>query len=455
MRITIIGGGKVGLSLARSLIGENHEVTLVDTNDQVIDRAGNSLDIICYTGNGASFAALKDLEIENCDLVIAVTGSDELNLLACHAAHKLGARHTIARVRGPEYTEQLYQLKRDLGLSMFINPEKAAAEEIERILRFPSASRVELFARGHVELVSCRLPAGNVLDNQLLRDLSSKFGIKVLICAVDRQGELFIPGGNFLLKAGDELYLTGAPTDMAEAFRRIGLQTEPVKSVMITGGGAVTYYLASLLEDRHVRVKIVERDRDVAETLAEKLPDTVVIHADATDHEVLLEEGLEKNNAFVSLTGLDEGNILSALNARQHEVSKVIAKVNSDNLQKLARTLGIETVISPKLVVTNQILRYVRALDDSSHEDNILSLYKILDGRAEVLEFAAENAIPNLTDIPLSRLKLRRNVLIACIVRDGKIIVPGGNDMIKAGDGVLVVSAGGMILNLIDILENP
>lgn len=454
MRITIIGGGKVGLSLARSLIGENHEVTLVDTNDQVIDRAGNSLDIICYTGNGASFAALKDLEIGNCDLVIAVTGSDELNLLACHAAHKLGARHTIARVRGPEYTEQLYQLKRDLGLSMFINPEKAAAEEIERILRFPSASRVELFARGHVELVSCRLPAGNVLDNQLLRDLSSKFGIKVLICAVDRQGELFIPGGNFLLKAGDELYLTGAPTDMAEAFRRIGLQTEPVKSVMITGGGAVTYYLASLLEDRHVRVKIVERDRNVAETLAEKLPDTVVIHADATDHEVLLEEGLEKN-AFVSLTGLDEGNILSALNARQHEVSKVIAKVNSDNLQKLARTLGIETVISPKLVVTNQILRYVRALDDSSHEDNILSLYKILDGRAEVLEFTAESAIPNLTDIPLSRLKLRQNVLIACIVRDGKTIVPGGNDMIKAGDGVLVVSAGGMILNLIDILENP
>ena len=454
MRITIIGGGKVGLSLARSLMSENHEITLVDTDEQVIDRAGNSLDIICYAGNGASFAALKDLEIENCDLVIAVTGSDELNLLACHAAHKLGAHHTIARVRGPEYTEQLYQLKRDLGLSMFINPEKAAAEEIERILRFPSASRVELFARGHVELVSCRLPAGNALDNERLADLSSKFGIKVLICAVDRQGDLFIPGGSFVLRAGDELYLTGAPEDMAEAFRRIGLHSSPVKSVMITGGGAITYYLASLLTERRVRVKIVELDREVATTLADKLPDAVVIHADAADHEVLLEEGLEKNNAFVSLTGLDEGNILSALNARQHDVPKVIAKVNSDNLLKLARTLGIETVISPKLVVTNQILRYVRALEDSSHEDNILSLYKILDDRAEVLEFAAESAIPGLTDIPLSRLKIRKNVLIACIVRDGKTIVPGGNDMIMAGDGVLVVSAGGVILNLIDILAD-
>ena len=453
MRITIIGGGKVGLSLARNLMQEKHDITLVDSDEQIVERVNNALDIICYVGNGASLSTLKDLEIQTCDLLIAVTGSDELNLLACHAAHKLGAKHTIARVRNPEYTGQLYELKRDLGLSMFINPERAAAEEIARILRFPSASRVELFARGRVELVSCRIPSGNKLDNEQLSSLFVKFGVKVLICAVDREGELFIPGGNFVLKAGDELYLTGAPKDMEEAFRRIDLQANPIKSVMIAGGGRISYYLASALADRNMRLKIVERDHEVALELAEQLPDAVILHADASDHDLLLEEGLEKTDAFVSLTGLDEGNILSALNARQHEVPKVIAKVSSDNLLRLARSLGLETVVSPKLVITNEILRYVRALDASSTEDNILSLYKILDGRAEVLEFAAETDIPNLTDIPLCKLKLKKGLLLACIVRGDRAIVPGGNDCIRPGDGVLVVSSVSGLNNLADILE--
>lgn len=455
MNITIVGCGKVGTSLAKQLVAEKHNITVIDTSEQVVERINNTLDVISYAGNGASYQALKSVGIQNCDVLIAVTDSDERNVLCCLSGHKLGAKHTIARVRNPEYAEQLYALKKDLGLSMFINPEKAAAEEISRILRFPSASRVELFMRGKAELVSFILPDGNLLDGARLSELPSKFGISVLVCAVDRNGHIFIPGGDFTLCGGDELFLTGDPKEIENVFRKAGLLLHPAKSVMITGGGKVTYYLADALAKHNLSIKIIEIDKEKAESLAESLNgDAVVICGDATDHEILSEEAIEKTDAFVALTGLDEGNIISAIYAHRMSVPTVIAKVNNDNLYTLTKEMGIETRISPKLVTTNQILRYIRALAASKSKDNVLSLYRIVGGKVEILEFSAEGDIDKLVGIPLANLRIKKNILIACLFRNGKTIIPTGSDTIEQGDGVLVVTADRQLSALKDISED-
>lgn len=453
MRITIVGGGKVGFSLAKDLMSEKHQITVIDPDESVVERISNSLDVICYVGNGASFSVLQEVGVDKCDLLIAVTASDELNMLACLSAHKLGAKHTIARVRNPEYSEQLYALKDDLGLSMAVNPEKAAAEEIARTLRFPAATGVELFARGRVELVSCRLPKGNVLHGKSLIDVRGKMGLHVLICAVDRGGELIIPNGTFVLREGDMLYLTGAPKEILHAFRATKLLATPVRNVMISGSDRITYYLYRELEKHKMNIKIIEPEKEAAEELADQLSEAVILRGDASDHEFLLEEGIAKTDAFVALTKLDEANILSALYARQNNVPKVIAKIDRDNMKRMTGDLGIETAVSPHMVTANHILRYVRALADSESSANILSLYKILDGRAEVLEFAAEDDIPELTNVPLKDLPTKKDLLIACIVRGDKAIIPGGGDCILPGDTVLVVTSNHQLSSLDDIIE--
>ena len=454
MKIIIVGGGKVGFSLAQNLTKEKHDITLIDNDEETVEKVSNGADVICYVGNGASFNVLKEVGVSNADLLIAVTGSDELNLLSCLSAHKLGAKHTVARVRNPEYANQLYELKGDLGLSLYVNPEKAAAEEIARVLRFPSATHVEFFARGHVELVSCRLTEDNKLNGEKLSDLKQKFGFNVLICAVDRDGELTIPSGNFVLQSGDELYLTGSPKEMLKAFKSAGLLKNPVKGVIISGASRITYYLCEALAKENLTIKVIEKDKDLAEDFASRVKNAVVLFGDAFDHEVLLEEGIAKTDAFVALTGLDEGNVLSALYAQQKNVGKVIAKINSDNISALTKNLGIETLISPKAVTTNQILTYVRAVAETEFNDNMISMYKILDGRCEVLEFAPECEIPDLTGIPLSKLKLKSNLLIACIVRENHAIIPSGSDSILVGDTILVVTSNTQINSLSDILED-
>ncbi len=454
MNIIIVGGGKVGVSIARQLSMEDHDVTVVDQSEELVDRISNSMDVICCSGNGASFPTLKSVGVENCDLLVAVTGSDELNMFCCMCANKLGARNTIARIRNPEYSEQLYEMKRDLGLSMFVNPERLVAMEIARVLRFPSASRVELFAKGKVELVSAVLPEGNVLCGKKLSGLTRELGISVLICAVEREDETFIPGGDFVLCAGDEVYFTGTPRNISHAFKVTGLLEAPVKSVMIAGGGKVAFYLSKILEKQNMRVKIIERDRQVAEELAEALPGAVILQGDITDHDILLEEGISSVDAFVGLTGIDEANIFSALYAERCSVPKVIVKVNNDNMMRMTRELGIDSLISPKLVMTNEILRYVRAVDRSGSNSEIMSLYKIVGGKAEVLEFAAEGEIEGLTGIALKDLKVKKGILIACIIRGSRAIIPGGGDSIIPGDGVLVVTANGAISSLAEIVED-
>ncbi len=451
MQITLVGGGSVGVSLVGQLQNEGHDITVIDADARVIEQISNTYDVIGYVGNGATFDVLRSVGIENCDLLIATADSDELNLLCCLAAHKLGAKNTIARVRNPEYAGQLYELKNDFGLSMTINPERAAAAEIARVLRFPSATSVEIFARGRAELVSCRVPSGNVLVGKHLSELA-KLGINLLICTVERNGEVFIPGGNFVINEGDNLYITGSPKEVAKAFKKAGLYSNPVRSVMITGAGTITHYLADELSGYNIDIKIIEKDKQRAEAMAKILPKAVVLHGDASDHELLSEEGIDKTDAFVALTGLDEGNILSALYAERRDVHKVIVKVTSDNLFSMFKGKELETIVSPKLVTINEILRYVRALAASDSDGNVLSLYKIVGGKVEVLEFEADEDMKELVNTPLSVLKLRQNVLIACIVREGKALVPKGSDCIMPGDSVLVVTANQRLMNLGDIL---
>ena len=454
MQIIVVGCGKMGSSLAVQLVAEGHRVTIVDQSEAVIEQISNTLDVIGYVGNGAVFSVLESAGAKEADLMLALTESDELNLLSCLIAHKIGAKHTIARVRNPEYAAHMYQISDDLGLSMTVNPDRQAAEEIARVLRFPAAMHVELFANGRVELVSSKLPEKSILNGVPLYELPQKLGGKVLICAVERSGEYTIPGGSFVLAGGDTIYLAGAPREVAKTLRKAGALANPVRSVMIGGGGRISFYLAQELLRSNLSVKIIERSKERARLMAELLPDAVVLNGDVTDHELLQEEGIENADAFVALTGLDEGNILSALYAKRRKVSKVIAKVNNDSLETLVKDVALDSVISPKRVASNRILRYVRSREAGAAHGEIRGLYKIADGSIEVLEFLAGNEDVALLNIPLKDLKTKKHILIACIVRNGKAIIPGGMDSIQAGDIVMVVTEQRLMNDLGDIMED-
>lgn len=452
MQIVVVGIGKVGLTLASHLVAEGHNVTVIDNNESKLTQAGNTLDVIGYSGNGAAYATLAAAGVGRADLLIAATTSDEANMLCCLTGHHLGAQHTIARVRNPEYSEYTSFLREGLGLSMVINPELAAAQEIARILRFPSATRVEMFANGRVELVSCRVKQGSLLEGVSLRDLPKKVGVKVLICAVERNGDVLIPSGDFVPQADDVLYIIGTPTDMLNTFKKLNLFTSRAKTVMIVGGGRISYYLADSLTKDGVSVKIIERDPARAAELGRLLPRAVILQGDLANHDMLLEEGLNKMDAFVALTGLDEGNILAAIYASRQNVRKVIAKVNNDDLVELMRDTALETTISPRMITVNQISRYVRALNASGESGNVLALYRLIGSRVEVLEFRADEKGDYL-NVPLADLTTKKGTLIACIIRGGRAVIPGGRDEIHTGDGVLVVTSDRQLQSLSDILE--
>lgn len=454
MRILIIGCGKVGRTLARRLVAEKHDVSVIDTNNRVLEQLGNTLDVIGYEGNGASYVTLREAGAENADLVIAATSSDELNLICCLTAHKLGTRHTVARVRTPEYADQLYFLKDDLGLSLSVNPELATAQEIARLLRFPSAAKVETFVRGRVELVGFRIPEGSVLVNSALSSLPQQFGTRVLICAVERDGEVTIPRGSFVLHENDMVYVTGATTAVAQMFKKLKLMSDRAREVIIAGGGRVSYYLASVLEHSGIRVKIIENDAERTGELLETLPGNVtVLLGDAYDHELLLEEGIKNADAFVALTGLDEGNILASMFAGDCGARKVITKVNNTNLTSLIHDERLESIVSPRDIAANLVVAYVRAIENASAPEtgSVESLTRIAGGRAEVLEFIAPGE-GEFINVPLKDLKLKPGILIACIVRKNKPLIPGGNDFIGPRDGVLVVTKDQRLTNLTDIL---
>jgi len=451
MNIIIIGCGKVGITLAELLSAENHDIVLVDESSQKLQGIPESLDALRIAGNGASINTLMEAGIEAADILIAVTGSDELNLLCCLIAKKAGKCHTIARVRNPIYNKEIEFIKEKMGLSMIINPELIAANEISRLLRFPSAIKIDTFAKGRVELLKFRIRPEFKLNEVPIYQMGSKTNSNILICAVERGNEITIPGGNFVLRDNDVLSIVASPQNAADFFRHIGLKTNQVRNTLIVGGGKIAYYTARLLQEMKIDVRIVEINRGRCEELSELLPEATIIYGDGTDRQLLLEEGLAEAESFVTLTSLDEENVILSLFAQAHSKAKLVTKVNKISFTDIINNLDIGSVIYPKYLTADYILQYVRAMQNSIGS-NVETLYQILDNRAEALEFAIHEKSA-VTDIPLSELKLKKNLLIGCINRHGKIHIPRGQDCIQVGDTVIIVTTQKGLNDIQDILR--
>ena len=452
MRIVIVGDGKVGSTAALELSLEGHDVIVIDSNGEVLDGMKERMDIICIEGNGATVEIQERAGVQHADVLIAATSLDEVNLLCCLLGKKLGAKHTIARVRNPEYFAQMGLLKKELGLSMAVNPELAAASEMSRLLRFPSALKIEPFARGRVELVELKIPEDNILDGMPLFEIYKKLQVKVLICAVQRKDEIFIPKGDFVLQSGDKIHVTASHREIAQFVRAMGTLKNSVKSVMIVGGGRVAYYLAKELLAVNIMVKIVDKKQERCEYLCEELPEAIIIRGDGTDRELLLEEGLEKTDALVMLTGMDEENIIVSLYAKLMNVSKVIAKVDRISFHEVLNTLDIDSVISPKELAANNMVRFIRSLQNSEGSNNVVTLHRLLNDNVEALEFQVEE-ISDVVDVPLKELKVKDGILVATIIRRQKVIIPGGNDSVQKGDSVIIVTTEKHLIDLDDILQ--
>ena len=453
MKIVIVGLGKVGRALTEQLTAEGHDIVAIDENPQRTEDIVNVHDVRGVTGNGACYAVQQEACEHGADLLIATTSSDEINILACLVAKKIGTRHTIARIRNPEYEQQLRFMRGELGLSMIINPDKATAREIARVLRFPSAIKLERFCRGRFELIEYRLGPGNPLNGIRLSDLYGSIHLKLLVCAVVRGGQIVIPDGRFVLEQGDKIYLTAAPRDLEDFCRRLGLFKARASQIMIVGASKMAYYLIRALRNNRVKITVVDNDAARCRHMSELLPGVLVIHGDAADSELLQEEGIDEMNAFVALTGMDETNILLSMYAAQNTNCKVIAKVNRSSFAELATANGmLESVVSASDVTSESILQYVRAMQNSLGS-NIKALHRIVGGRVEALEFGVEPGIP-FAGVPLKDLKTRPDVLIAGIVRaNGEPIIPSGNDVMLPGDDVVVVTTGARIKSLHDILQ--
>ncbi len=452
MKIIIVGGGKVGYTLAQQLSTEEHDIILIDNNAEVLNHADETLDIMCIKGNGASVEILKEANINETDLLIAVTDSDELNMICCVIGKKLGAKHTVARIRNTDYSNEHKMLKQELELDMVINPEMDAADEIARMIQFPSATNVETFANNILEMVEFRILEVDPLINIKLIELTKRIPAKVLFCAVNRNGQIEIPKGNFTFNPDDTVYVIGERKDIHKFFNYLGRNVHKAKNITIIGGSRIAIYLTWILEDLNMNVKIIELNKDRCILLSEILPNALIICGDGTDQEVLDNENIQTTDATIALTDMDEENLISSLYAHQCDVNKVILKINRHNYIPIVKKLGLDSIISPKLTTANNILRFVRALDNSQGIA-VEKLYKILDDKAEVAEFTAKSS-PDLNDIKLKDLKLKKDILIAALVRNKKIIIPYGNDCIKEGDKVIIVTKTGFITDLIEILEN-
>lgn len=449
MKIIIVGQGKVGRSIAIALAKEKHDIIVVEQNAKVLSKMRDTLDVMTLLGNGTSADTLIEAGVESADLCIAVTSSDEANLLCCLIAKKLGATNTIARVRNPQYAKDLYLYRNELGLSMHINPELEAAREISKILRFPSAIHMESFCAGKVDIVEGKVEERSPLVGCALKDLRKRFRSNILVCAVDRNGEVAIPAGDFVLQANDRIHIIGKLADVEHFIENVGTLPRPVQKVMIVGGGKISYYLGMDLSKTKMQVKIIEMNEERCKELALALPKVMVLEGDGTDSDILDEEGFKEMDAFVALTGIDEENIILALNALQANVKKVITKVNHIRENSTLYTLGIDTYISPKDVTANKIVSYVRAMQNS-FGSNVEAMSKIVSGKVEALEFVVKRNMPFI-NIPLMHLKFKNNLLIGCIVRNGEIIYPKGNDVILTDDHIIVVTTQEGLQDVSDI----
>ena len=451
MQIVIIGDGKVGHKLAVQLSEEDYDIVLIDQNAGKLKEALNRLDIICITGNGADAEIQKQAEVDRSDLVIACASTDEFNMLSCLLAKRLGAKHTIARVRNPIYYQQIDLLRSDLRLSMAVNPELSAANEIARILLFPAASKVETFMKGRAELVEHVLKAGNPLAGLSLAEIDRRFKIDMLVCAVKRGNSVFIPDGDFVLQEDDRLHIAAGHHDLRSFFKSMGKKSTKVKRVMICGGGNVCFYLSRQLLQAGMQVKIIERSEEKCEYLCELLPKATVIQGDAADHDLLIEEGIGESDAVVALTGMDEENIIMSLFAKAQGGDKIIAKVNEDSRAQMVEGLGIDSIVSVKSAAADEIVNYVRAMKNSYSSANVETSYRLLGGKVEAMEFIIRKEC-SFTNVALKDLPTKPNHLIACIGRGRKVIIPGGDDHMEVGDSVIVVTKEHTINEFTDIL---
>lgn len=454
MNIIIVGGGKVGMTLAAQLCRENHEITLIDTNSKHVERVINATDIQGFVGNGTSRAVQLDAGVRSADLLIAVTNSDESNMLSCLMAKKTGNCHAIARVRDPEYYKDIAFIKEELGLSMAINPEIEAALNIGRLIQIPSALDVDSFAKGRVNLISVKIPEGSCIDNVRIKDLERLLKLKLLICTVETHGEVMIPNGDTLLHAGDKIAFIMPLHQVRKAIAKINVSVKPIKTVMLAGGGNISYYLAKALITAKLKVKIIEINRDRCEELSELLPEATIINGDVADKQLLLEEGIENTDAFVAMTGIDEENIMLSLFANKVSKAKVVTKISKISFDEVLRELPVGIIVYPQQITAQLITSYIRGMQNSMGS-NIETLYKFMDDRVEALEFKVSEAAvkDGLVGVPLMNLKLKPNLLVCAIVRKKQVITPGGKDTFEVGDNVIVVTTNVGLSDLHDILR--
>jgi trk system potassium uptake protein TrkA len=451
MFIIVVGQGKVGTTLSSQLCAEGHDIVTIDNDPVVLKKLQETLDVATLCGNGAAASVLEEAGAARADLLIACTDGDEVNLLSCMVARKLGTKNTIARVRNPEYHRDADTLKREIGLDMLINPDLSAAREIARILSFPTVSSVEPFARGRIDMIGLQVTEKDSFVGSKLSALWVPRLSNVLVCAAEHGGEVVIPDGNYAPAAGDKLYLIGAKPDLQKVLKGIGRSSQRIKRVSVLGGSRTAVYLAWELARTHTKVRLVEISPDKCIRLASQLPDAMIIEGDCTSGDLIHSENIFDTDALVCLTDRDEENLLMAISAQRSGVGKVIAKMNRPNYIDLVRESGIDTIISPKDITAGQITRYVRALANSEGSA-VESLYRMLNGAVEALEFTATASSRPVLDTPLKDLKKKHGILVAAIARDNGIIIPGGMTEIKEGDRVVIVSRSVGLNDLTDIL---
>ena len=450
MNIIIAGDGKVGSTLTRLLSAEGHDVTLIDCNYKVLENSLEQYDVMAIHGNCASMDILLQAGVKDADLLIAVTNMDEVNLLCCTTAHGLNPKiHTIARIRNPEYTEQIYTMRSTFGLSMAINPEKQAAREIERLLKYPGFLKRDSFAKGRTEIVELRIGADSKLCNVALSDMNTIVKCRVLVCAVLRSGTAIAPKGNFVLREGDRIFVTAPTQNLTTLLKNLGIITRRVRRVILCGGGRVSYYLASMLEKHGISIQLVEQNDARCRELAALLPETNVVHGDSTNQALLDSEGLADADALVSLTGLDELNMIISLYGQSRGVPQVITKLSRMENRNMIDALSLGSVVCPKELCCNTIARYVRAMQNQSGA--AVTVHAIADGQAEAVEFLVDDATKNC-NVPLKQIKLKEDVLVVSINRGSHTEIPGGDSTFRKGDSVVVVTSGrGSIRQLNDI----
>ncbi|MBR6381249.1 MAG: Trk system potassium transporter TrkA [Lachnospiraceae bacterium] len=451
MNIIIVGCGKVGATLAQRLSGEKHNISIIDENSVKISEVTDLYDVKGIVGNGVSFKTLQEAGISGADLLIAVTGSDEQNLLCCCIAKKAGSCKTIARVRNPLYNEDIAFLREELGISLIINPELTCANEIARIFQFPSAVRIESFSKGLIEIMHFRVTKECLLSDYPLMNLRSKLGLDVIVCTVRRGEELIIPKGDFVFHEGDVVGFLARPQTATEFFKKVGIGTGKTRTAMLVGGGKISYYLAQRLLLVGISTKIIETDNARCQALSELLPKATIICGDGTDERLLMQEGLPNVDGFAALTGLDEENILVSLLARKLSKAKTVTKINRINFNSVLEDMQVDTTVFPRLLTADTIVRYARSMNESLGS-NVENLYRIEDGKAEALEFYIKEPSA-VTGTPIAQLNLRKDLTICSINRRGRIILPGGSDELKVGDHVVVVVKDDTLTEIDHILQ--